>query len=66
MKEIAGNAALLVNPESAEEISGAISRILRNQETEEGLKIKGLKRVGEFSWEKTALQTLEAYHSLLA
>lgn len=65
MKEVAGEAALLVNPEKLEEIAGAISKIYRNAKTRENLVLKGLKRAGEFSWDKTALQTLEIYRSLI-
>ncbi len=66
MKEVAGGAAVLAEPESVESIAGAISKILRNRKVQEELKIKGLKRAGEFSWEKTALQTLECYRLLTA
>lgn len=65
MKEIAGEAALLTDPESVESLAGAISRVCRSKKLQEELKVKGLKRVGEFSWEKTALQTLELYRSLI-
>lgn len=65
MKEIAGGSALLVEPEEIESIAGAISKICRNKKVSDELKIKGFKRAGEFNWQKAALQTLEAYHSLL-
>ncbi|HUV47105.1 MAG TPA: glycosyltransferase family 1 protein [Candidatus Bathyarchaeia archaeon] len=64
MKEVAEEAALLVDPESIESIAGEISKVYRNKKLQEELKVKGLKRAGEFSWEKTALQTLELYRGL--
>jgi len=65
MKEIAGHSALLVDPESVSEIAGAISQIIRNQKSRNELIEEGEKRAKEFSWEKTALQTLNLYKSLL-
>jgi glycosyltransferase involved in cell wall biosynthesis len=64
MKEIAGGAALLVDPERVEDIAGAISKVLRSKEVKEKLKLAGEKRAKDFSWEKTALQTLELYRQL--
>ncbi|MBU2577793.1 glycosyltransferase family 4 protein [Patescibacteria group bacterium] len=66
MKEIAGSSGLLVNPQSIESIAGAISKIIRNEKLREELKIKSLKRAGDFSWEKAALQTLEVYRQLFS
>lgn len=65
MKEIAGNASLLIDPESIESLAGAMSAVLRNTKVQTELKIKGFKRAGEFSWERTAAQTLEVYRSLV-
>lgn len=65
MKEIAGEAALLVDPENIEGLAGAISKVCRNKKFRESMISQGIKRAAEFSWDKTALQTLEAYHSLL-
>jgi len=65
MKEIAGEAAVLVDPESAENIASGISKLNRNSKLRQEMAIKGLKRAGDFSWEKTALQTLEVYHRLI-
>jgi len=63
MKEIASGVAFLCNPESVESIAGAMLKITK--EDQNGLRQKSLVRAGEFSWDKTSLQTLEAYHSLL-
>lgn len=65
MPEVAGKAAVLVNPESIEDISSGIKRALN--EREELIK-KGKQRAKNFSWEKTAEETLSVYleaaHSL--
>lgn len=64
MKEVADNFSLLINPESVESIAGAISKIIRNEKLREELKVKSLKRAGDFSWEKAALQTMEIYRQV--
>ena len=56
--ETASSAGVLVDPYSVESISEGIKTALRGKI---GLGRKGLKRVGEFSWEKTAASTLEVY-----
>ena len=63
MKEIASGTALLCDPLSVESIAGAMLKITKEDQNE--LRQKSLVRAGDFSWDKTALQTLEAYHSLL-
>lgn len=58
-EEIAGDAALLVDPKNIEEISHAILKILNDKHFKNNLIILGLKRVRDFSWKKTAEQTLK-------
>lgn len=58
MKEIAGDAAVLVNPDDPSSISEGIEKILGGPK---GLIEKGLARVRDFSWEKCARETLEVY-----
>ena len=65
MSEIADKAATLVDPYSEKEIAAAMLRIYKDREYSSKLRIKGLKHAHEFSWEKTALQTIECYTSLL-
>lgn len=52
--EIAGNAALLVDPENIDEISDAIYRVNNDEELRTDLINKGLLHVNNYSWEKTA------------
>jgi glycosyltransferase involved in cell wall biosynthesis len=58
LPEVVGEAGLLIDPLSVEEMSDAMKLVLTNQDLREGLREKGLKRVKEFSWEKTAKETL--------
>ena len=58
MPEVAGDAAVLVDPTKVESISDGIEKILRGPK---GFIEKGLERVKQFSWEKTARMTLDVY-----
>lgn len=58
MKEVAGNAAILVDPENVEEIAEGVENAIRSANL---LTKKALKRSRLFSWEKTAAETLEIY-----
>lgn len=58
MPEVAGKAAVLVNPKSVKDIARGIREAIENRNK---LVKAGLKRVEQFSWEKTAKQTLKVY-----
>lgn len=59
-KEIAGDAALLVNPESVDEIAIGMRRIALDRELRQRLVEAGRRRVRQFSWETCASETLRA------
>jgi glycosyltransferase involved in cell wall biosynthesis len=61
MPEIAGGAALLFDPHSEEEIAEAAQRLVEDEETRQALRQRGLERAQEFSWQKTARETLQVY-----
>jgi glycosyltransferase involved in cell wall biosynthesis len=58
MPEVAGDAGVLINPLSTDEIADGIVKTLRDSEK---LIQKGKKRVKSFSWEETAKKTMEVY-----
>jgi len=64
MPEIAGDAAILVDPKNPAEIAQKINDLLTNDQLKNELIEKGLKRSKEFSWEKTAEKTKEIYLEL--
>ncbi|MFQ5810678.1 MAG: glycosyltransferase family 4 protein [Armatimonadota bacterium] len=59
--ETAGDAALLVDPRSEDEIAEAIVRVLTDEELRGELRRKGNRRAGEFSWGHTAELTIACY-----
>jgi glycosyltransferase involved in cell wall biosynthesis len=62
MEEIAGDAALLVDPYSSEEISHAVERLVPSTALRAALTERGKKRAEQFTWEKTAEQTADALY----
>ncbi len=62
--EIAGNAALTVDPKSPEEIAEAISRIVNDPNLGAALRGKGFKRADDFDFHKTARETLKIYEEV--
>ena len=66
LPEVAGDAAVLVNPEDAEELAGAMIRVLENSALRDTLRAKGFERVKQFTWERAAHQTMAVYRELCA
>ena len=64
--EVAGDAAVLVDPYDVDAIADAIARLLDEEELRVRLRTLGLERAGQFSWARTAQQTLAVYERLLA
>ena len=66
LPEVAGDAALLVDPLNIEEIGDAILRVLESPTLREKLITKGLEQIQEFSWEKSCRKILRLYQDLCA
>ncbi len=56
--EVAGGAAYLVDPLSQDDMARGMLKVIMDGPLRERLVRDGLKRAGEFSWEKTACATL--------
>jgi len=54
MPEVAGDAALFVNPFSIDSIAAAMLKIAEDENLRKELNTKGLERSKDFSWQKTA------------
>ncbi len=65
LPEIAGDAALKVNPDDADAIADALRQALTDSALHELLQQKGLERARRFTWEKTARETLALYERVL-
>ncbi|MDI6617126.1 MAG: glycosyltransferase family 1 protein [Clostridiales bacterium] len=62
--EVAGDAALLINPFDTEELAKAMEDVLEDNNKKIDLISKGFKQASKFSWEKTAAETLKIYEKL--
>ncbi len=66
LPEVAGSAALLVDPRSVEDIAEGLERLLTDERERQRLAAAGPVRAAAFSWERTARMTLDVYRSVLA
>ncbi|WP_026261980.1 glycosyltransferase family 4 protein [Spirosoma panaciterrae] len=62
MPEVAGNAALLVDPTSIEEMADGINQLIQKPGLRTDLRQKGLQRATLFSWDATAGKLLDVYN----
>lgn len=65
LSEVAGEAALLVNPLDPTEIAGALGRVLADDGLRRDLRARGLAQAGHFSWARNRDETADLYRRLL-
>ena len=61
LEETTGAAALLFDPRSSSELTGNILALIDNENARRELAAAGQRRAAEFSWDRTAQQTLQVY-----
>lgn len=65
LPEVVGDAGLLVDPASSDELSAALRRILEDSSYRATLASAGLARAQTFSWRRTAAETIQVYRDVL-
>jgi alpha-1,3-rhamnosyl/mannosyltransferase len=65
LPEVAGDAAVQVDPYDVESIATGMLRLLETPSLREQYIQKGFERIKEFTWEKTARETLAVYRKTL-
>jgi glycosyltransferase involved in cell wall biosynthesis len=65
LEEVAGDAALLVDPGDAGALARAIEHLLDDPEAARALRERGLERSRRFDWQDTAKRTLAFYRKVL-
>lgn len=65
LPEIAGDAALLINPKSVDELNNAMEKLLNSESLRKQLVSAGLLRAREFTWEKSAKEMVKIYKRIL-
>ncbi|MFY9644903.1 MAG: glycosyltransferase family 1 protein [Terriglobales bacterium] len=66
LPEVAGNAALLVNPENVFEIRRGLQRVLLDQALRVQMKQRGYEQAQRFSWTTSVSRILEIYREVAA
>ena len=65
LPEVAGDAAILVDPENAEALGQALRNLTHNEELRRDLALRGAVRARLFTWDKAVEETWNVYKDLL-
>jgi glycosyltransferase involved in cell wall biosynthesis len=65
MPEVCGDAALLVDPQSEEELASALLLLAKDDARRNDWVERGIHRAEQFKWEKAVSATLDVYRELL-
>lgn len=66
MPEITGKSAILVNPESVQDLYKAITKLSNSSQLRQKMAKEALVQSAQFSWDKCALDTLNVYRQVKA
>jgi glycosyltransferase involved in cell wall biosynthesis len=66
LPEVAGEAALLCDPDDATALARAIKQIVSDRSQQVERREHSLARAAQFTWERTAQQTAEVYRAVIA
>jgi glycosyltransferase involved in cell wall biosynthesis len=64
LPEVTGDAALLVDPYDPSAIADGIRQVLTDEPLRQRLKLKGLERARQFSWEASVRRVREIYEQV--
>ena len=64
LPEVVGDAAISVDPEDTRALTEAMHQILTNSTLQADLRARSLRQAAQFSWDKTAQETLAVYHEV--
>jgi glycosyltransferase involved in cell wall biosynthesis len=64
LPEVAGDAAVLVDPADVDAIADGLRRVLTDTDLARRLRHSGLKRAARFTWEQTAARTVAVYREV--
>jgi glycosyltransferase involved in cell wall biosynthesis len=64
MVEVLGEAALTFNPLDSDQLAVQLEKIISDQELQQHLRLLGLDRAQQFSWQSSARQTIDFASSL--
>ena len=64
LTEVAGDAAVIIDPHNAGQIAKAMLQVLESEQLREELRQKGYARAQHFTWPKAASKMLSVYQKL--
>lgn len=65
LPEVAGDAAILVDPYNVDAIGCALRKLTVNPELRKDLELRGKARAGLFSWERAVGETWNVYRKVM-
>jgi len=65
LPEVAGDAALMLDPTNTTAITDALNRLLTDASLRADMREQGLRRAAQFTWDRTAQKTLTVYRQLI-
>jgi glycosyltransferase involved in cell wall biosynthesis len=65
LPEVVGDAGILIDPQSADEIARAMLKVLRDKGLQEEMRKRGLERAKRFAWQGVVEETLKVYEEAL-
>jgi alpha-1,3-rhamnosyl/mannosyltransferase len=65
LPEVAGDAALFVEPRNVEQLTQSLRAVLTQRALALELRTRGFKQAARFSWHQTAKQTYALYQSVV-
>jgi glycosyltransferase involved in cell wall biosynthesis len=66
LPEVVGEAGLVFDPRQVDALTELLYNVLRNRQLRENMKQSGRERAAQFSWERTAEETLRVYERVLS
>ena len=66
LPEVVGDAAISLDPEDTQAMTGAMRSVLTNAELAADLRARSLRQATHFSWHKTAQETVAVYEEAFA
>ena len=65
LPEVLGGAALLVDPKDSLGLADALETLMQNPSLHAEMAARGLKRAGQYTWDRTAEQTRDVYQRVM-
>ncbi|MBN1402361.1 MAG: glycosyltransferase family 4 protein, partial [Anaerolineae bacterium] len=66
LPEVGGDAARYFDPQNTADMRAVLSEVLTNETLRAAMRQRGLERAAEYSWERTARETLALYEQVIA